>query len=352
MHYPEWDYIRNGLMANLTIIQEYYHGRVFSVKSNHFLARLINTINVPHSLELERYYENVDDKFDKLSMQMKMTSPIYRGQLFKGIFYGTDNDEILINDGTSYDPSWIHKNWKYVSPVKVLMHPRSDLALLLPNGKDTGSESGMAVLSINIPMLAVMFRAFCIDQDYNGDDEMTTSPLTVANFIAKYVLPNMLYTHIDLAIFNRINNYHRGAPLGETKYKHPFITIDYTSKVDKMIPRILHDINQKSVDYKMTMKNIPVIVKDNLEKTMMLPDLAPTRQVLWAELVSRIDTIDFLTSVGGISTIRNNGTSDSYFYREFKRYERDGGLAAYLPYGVYLDLKYKMNDILTRLDQN
>ena len=350
MHYPEWDYIRKGLLANLSIIQNYYHSRVFSVKSNHFLSRLINTINVPHTLELERYYDNVDTKSDKLSMHMKMTSSIYRGQIHKGIFYGTENQEVIINDSTSYDPNWVHKNWKYVSPVKVLMHPRSDLALLLPNGKDTGSETGMAVISINIPMLAVQFRAFCIDQNYR--EENNVSPLTVANFIAKYILPNMLYSHIDLAIFNRINNYSQGAPLGETKYKHPFITIDYTEKIDRMIPRIIHDINTKSVNYKMMMKNIPVIVKHDLEEVMMLPDLAPTRQVLWAELISRIDLIDFITRLGEPRTIRNNGVNNSYFYREFKRYERDGGLESYLPYGVYLDLKYKMNDVLTRLNQN
>lgn len=322
---------------------------MFSVKSNHFLSRLINTINVPHDLELERYYENVDDKSDKLAMHMKMTSSIFRGQIHKGIFYGTDNQEILINDNTSYDPNWIHKNWKFVTPVKVLMHPRSDLALLLPNGKDTGSETGMAVLSINIPMLAVQFRAFCLDQLYiNGN----SSSMTVANFIAKYVIPNMLYSHIDIAIFNRLSNYHKGAPLGETKYKHPFITIDYTSNVDKLIPRIMKDINSKSVNYKMMMKNVPMIVKKNLEDVMVLPDIAPTRQVLWAELISRIDVIDFVTSCGGIRTKENNGVNNGYFYREFKHYENDNSLEAYLPYGVYLDLKYKLNDILIRLKQN
>ena len=347
VRYAEWNYIREGLLRNLETVQNYYKSRVFTVKSNHFLARLINSFNVPHSLELERFYDNADSKADTFSMAMKMTSPIYKGSIFNGVFYGADNSEILISNTESFNPYWVHKNWKTVSAVKPLLHPRSDLDLLLPNGKDTGSETGLAVVSINIPMLAVQFRAFAQDQmnKNNGND----SYLSVAHFIHMYVLPNMLPAHLDLAIFNRINNLSLGAPLGESKRKHPFALPSYNSRVDDVHKQIVHDTKNRNLEYEMILRTVPTVFQDTLDQVMLLPDIAPTRQIIWAELLARIDTVDFMTRMGGAQSVGKNRATINYLAKFFRFIKNDKTLETYLPYGMYLDIKYKIEEILKRV---
>lgn len=348
VRYAEWDYIRDGLLRNLETVQNYYRTRVFTVKSNHFLARIINSFNIPHSLELERFYDNADSKADVFSMAMKMTSPIYKGSIFTGVFYGNNNPEILISNTESFNPQWVHNNWRTVCAVKPLMHQRSDLDLLLPNGKDTGTESGLAVISINIPMLAVQFRAFAIDQ-LNKQAQYSDSTLSVGHFIHMYVLPNMLQAHLDIAIFNRINNLSLGAPLGESKRKHPFALPSYNFRIDKVLKQLLRDNQNRNLEYEMILRTVPAISQETLEDVMMLPDVAPTRQIVWAEIMARIDVIDFMTRVGGSQSLGKNRATINYFIKFFRYIKNDRSLETYLPYGMYLDIKYKIDDILKRV---
>lgn len=349
VRYAEWNYIRNGLLKNLETVQDYYRSRVFTVKSNHFLCRLINSINVPHSLELERFYDNADSKADVFSMAMRMTSPIYKGAIFNGGFYGSNNPEILISDNSSFDPLEVHKNWRTVSAVKPIMHPRSDLDMLLPNGRDTGSETGLAIVCINIPMLVVQYRAFVLDQLYK-QVAVEDSMLTVAHFVHMYVLPNMLPAQLDLAIYNRINNLSKGAPLGESKRKHPFALSNFTPKVDNVLAQILRDMKNRNLEYEMILRTVPMVSDDNLEVTMLLPDIAPTRQVIWAELLARIDTIDLMTRLGGKESIGKNRATINYFTKFFRNLEGDKTLESHLPYGMYLDIKYQIKEILERVN--
>ena len=343
VRYAEWNYIKEGLLRNLDTVKNYYKSRVFTVKSNHFLARIINSINVPHSLNIERFYDNVDSKADAFSMAMKMTSSIYKGSLFTGIFYGSNNTEILISNSESFNPYWVHDNWKDVCAVKPLMHPRSDLDLLLPNGKDTGSETGLSVISINIPMLIVQYRAFVIDQmNKNSGDSL----LTVGHFIHMYVLPNMLDAHLDIALFNRINNLSLGAPLGESKRKHPFALPNYNYTVNSVHEQILHDMKSRKMEYEMVLRTIPMVKFETLDKVMLLPDIAQTRQVIWALILARLDALDFMIRTGGVESLTINRATINYFVKFFRMINVDKTLQSYLPYGLYLDTKYKIEEIL------
>ena len=92
----DWLYIKHGLLRNLSMVIKFYRRNPMAVKSDHFLIRLLQSINVPHSQNIERYYNNVDAVSLNVSMMLKMTSSIFKGQLFNGIFYGPGNDEILI----------------------------------------------------------------------------------------------------------------------------------------------------------------------------------------------------------------------------------------------------------------
>lgn len=343
VRYAEWNYIKDGLLRNLTTVKNYYKSRVFTVKSNHFLAKIINSINVPHSLNIERFYDNVDSKADTFSMAMKMTSSIFKGSLFTGVFYGSNNTEILISNSETFNPYWVHENWRNVCAVKPLLHPRSDLDLLLPNGKDTGSETGLTIISINIPMLLVQYRAFVIDQMKKNEGD---SLLSVGHFIHMYVLPNMMDAHLDIALFNRINNLSLGAPLGESKRKHPFALPNYNNTVNSVHNQILHDMKSRKMEYEMILRTIPMVEAETLEHVMLLPNIAQTRQVVWVLILARLDALSFMVRVGDIESLTLNRVTINYFIKFFRMINVDKTLQSYLPYGMYLDTKYKIEEIL------
>lgn len=346
LRYTQWDYVRQGLLRNLLTVQSFYYSRIYSVKSNHFLARLTNTLNISFLHSIERYYAIADAKAANIAAAMKMTSSMQRGALFNGVFYGPGCTEVIMMDNSSFDPFEVYKNWKTAQSVKVVIHPRSDLSLMLPNGKNTGLEKGLAVISINIPMLAIQYRAFAEEQ-LKISDEQNIGTQSVPHFVHRYLLPNMMASHLDIAIFNRIQNLLNGKPLAEVTRAHSFALVDYSSQATKVHTEILEDLRSKSMEYKAILSSIPAISKDSLLEVMVLPESAPTRQIFWAEVLSRIDVLRFTINVGGDRSIERNQTYLNTFARDFRLYQGDRAVAVSMPRDLYLNTFSKMQQIAT-----
>ena len=355
LRYSKWDYVRSGLLRNLETTKKYYHSRIFSVKSNHFLVRLINTINVSHNFQIERFYDIVDSKAATIAAAMRMTTAMQKGSLYNGIFYGPGCTEVIMMNTETFDPYESYKNWRDISPVTVVYHPRSDLNLMLPNGKNTGNETGIAIIAVNIPLFAIQYRAFAEEQmQMNNDDN--TGLQTVAHFVHRFVLPNMLDSHLDIAIFNRLSRIINGAPMGEASRTHPFVLVDYAPQVNAVHENLVQDLSTRSMDYKAVMQTIPAIVKQNMEQVMTLPENPPTRQVLWAEVLARIDVLNTIINLPDKDSIEKNRSVLGYFAREFKHYQQDRAISVALPRDIYLDTFSEMQQIASmvglKLDTN
>lgn len=345
---PNWPYLREGLKRNMNTVLRYYRRNPTAVKAQHFLVRLLQSIAVPQSLSPERYYANVDARALNISMALKMTSSIFRGEVHKGVFYGPDSSEVLIATDESFDPVAATKNWQNLSPVTVLRHPRSDLSLDLPDGQDTGSESGLAVITINVSLLAIQYRAFRQDQIRvtEGTDD---AQLTAMQFIRMYVLPNMLPSHLDIALFNRIANMQQGFPLGESYGRHPFLLIDYAERVEITQENVLTSLKLKSQDFVGTLKTIPAVYKDDMFGVFTPPDIAPTRQVVWALVLAQLPVAMFLYRASEKFTHAKDRVELNLMQRAIMAYRSDSMLKQALPYEIYYDVETDINTLAKRL---
>lgn len=339
-----WNYAKAGLKRNLQTVIDYYQSRGFAVKGNHFLVKLINSIGVEHSLNIERYYDIVNAKTNKLGMHFKMTSSVYSGQLFDGVFYGPGTKEIIIADDEYISPYEIQSNWKNIQSVKVLDHPRSDLYLNLPNGKVSGTETGTATIVINIPALALQYRQFAIEQARRM--QHGENPATVAFFIYRYVLPNMLYTHLDVALFNRIVNWTIGKPMGESTVKHAFALLDYTNRVDDVYRDLVKEIENTEVDFWTILRSIPMCSVDNAKTLMLLPEMAPTRQLAWAEFLTRLKCVEFLVYCAPDHGKKMNQNELNYLLKKILMYSSDGVFTHITDKELYADTIRTVKDIV------
>lgn len=340
----QWPYALNGLKRNSEIVTDYYKIRPFAVKSEHILARLLNSLGVSYMMNLERFYDLVDSRALPLSSSFRMTSSLNKGTMFKGIFFGEDSEEILLACDDSINPFYVYKNWKDVSAVKVIMHPKSDLGFTLPNGKKSGTDYGVSVIAINIPALAVQFKAFLDYQQINFIDK-GMNPQTVAQFIHMYVLPNMLGSQLDIALFNRAYNLTVGAPMGDATKKHAFMLLDYSKYVDASYSQLVDFFKQNDRHYKIILKSFFGIQQSNFEDLFVLPDNAPTRQVVWAELVARIRVIEFLVKLSPSNGNHLNRSENNYFLRTIKLYENDSALRAVMSKNTEYEILYSIAEI-------
>lgn len=340
----KWNYAKSGLLQNLLRVQDYYKNRPFAVKSQHILARLLNSFPISYNLSLERFYSLVDTYGLRISVGYKMTSSIFNGKIFNDIFYGEGIDEILVATDESFNPYRVTDDWINVSAVRVLAHPNSDLRLLLPNGKNFGTETGLAVISINIPMLAVQYKAFLEYQNKRLIEE-NMSTHTTAQFIHMYVLPNMLKSHLDVALFNRAYNLVVGAPMGDTTKKHAFYLTDYTGVVDDVYEEIVDYFKRVEKPYNIMLKSFFTITEESFETLMLLPDNAPTRQVMWSNLLARLRAMEFLLKLSKSHGNTSSRSENNNLNRILQYHDSNKLIETLLPENLLRDVRLQLKEI-------
>lgn len=344
--FPEWLYVRDGLKRNLTTVVNFARQNPAAVNGGHFLVRLLQSIAVPKSLPLDRYYYNVDGMALNLSMSLKMTSSIYKGAIFDGVFYGSECKEIIVATDDYFDYEKAHQNWRDLHPVEVLRHPMSDLGLGIPNGENHWSESGLCVITINIPMLAIQYRAF--RENENKVIGPAGSQYSVMQFIRMYVLPNMLYSHLDQAIFNRIHNLLVGAPLGESSYRHSMALVDFSDKVNRNQLKMLQTLSSNMKDFAGILKTIPAVTQASMFEVMQTPQLAPTRQVIWALIISRLQTLNFLFRLSKEDALHKNAAQVNLIRRSLISYRSDALMRQMLPQDLYYTVQDELDSIMQK----
>jgi len=345
---PNWLYLKPLLHRNLTNVVKFHRKNPMAVNSDHFLVKMLQSLNIPQSQNLERYYNNVDAVALGLSMTLQMTSSIFKGRVFNGIFYGDGNTEILIAHNESFNPFIAHADWQNLCPVTVLRHPRSDLGLNIPDGTNTGSETGVAIIAINIPMLAVQYRAFRLNEinlNQDAGGEQIESQRSVYQFIYMYVLPNMLFSHLDYTIFNRIYNLETGAPLGESSKNHSFYVTDYGDRMTYIHNNILNHLHNVDKTFIGALQTVPMVIKDNAYESMRLLDIAETRQVIPALFLSRLNVLSFLFRIARNGAGEKNRSLVNQIQRTLKVYGYDNLFRNFLPFDLYKETMNEINDL-------
>lgn len=306
MRDSKWMYLKPCLQRNIDTVIQYYRRSPIAVKSQHFLIKLLGALTVPHSQEITRYYDNVQAIALNVGMTLGMTSPISKGKIFDGVFYGHGNSEILIADNAEFDPEAANANWENLEPIRVLRHPRSDLNLNIPNGINTGVEEGLAVILINIPMLAIQYRAFRRDQ-YEKAFRSGSNEMSINQFLHMYPLTNMIRSHADYALFNRIHNLLRHLPMGVATVKHSFYLMNYNKELDLFHRRTIEALKGTEENFVDTLRSVLLVSDENMLQFIDFPDIVETRQVVWGLTIAILPVLTFLFRLTKESAQTRNG---------------------------------------------
>lgn len=341
---PSWVYIRDMSLKSLNTFTRYYKDNTTSVKSNHLIVKLLQNIAVSQTLDLDKYYNSVDSMSDNLAMAMGFTSSISKGRIFNNVFYGKNSDEIIISIDTPVNPTLVDKYWTDVSAVRVIKHDRTNLALNPLRGEDNYANE-LAVITINIPMLAVQYRAFR-NHEHNSINEYYDNERSVMQFVAMYVLPNMLVSHLDHAILNRFSNKVLNLSSDAFSNSTPFYQTDLTSKIDKVQVDLINKLINGKIRFDTALKSILTISKDSAFDLLKLPDVAPTRQVLWALVISRLKMLKTLLVIDKLNGSNENQSSKNTLLLQARFYQSDKSMSYNLPSDIFRDVKILLDEIV------
>lgn len=306
--FPAWLFIRRNMQKEIARITDYYHKRPFYLNSNNILKDLLNNINVPISHDLDRYVDMFIDRAMKLTKSLGFSTPFNNSHVFNGLFYGEGSSELIILNDQYENLSELESNWKEIESFKVLLHPISDFGLTTPDGTKQSTANGFAVIEINLAMLAVQYRSFMRIMERNQQSEDTSNKLllSVSNFLMMFPMANMLYSHLDLVIYNRFKNLYYGEPMSASLRRLPFTIRDYTSRIDKTLLKIISVLTDRKYPYGVILTMIPTIHSENMFKALQLPDYPPTRQIDWVYAVARLNVYRLIIELGGQQSIDIN----------------------------------------------
>lgn len=333
---PQFAYVHTGMLREIEKVAGYYHHHVTQVDNRHLLVRLLLSLAVSMRRSPQNYADVVSDFAGQVCAMLHITSSLGYGRVFTpGVFYNRMTTEIIISDETPFDADAATASWQSLRPIRVLRHPFTDLSYGRCDGQYPQMEQGIAVIAINIPMLAIQYRAWMIN-------EYRTNPKGIHHrthqFVSMYPITNMLQSHTDIALFNRMSAMYRGTDVAPYRKSHPFYVIDYTDKLDDVMQKELTMLQRHPLTFAQIMESVPAISEPTLLDVMRSPYVIPTRQIKWALLLSRLPLIRFLVQ---LNYDADNPKNNAYLYRlkiQLHAARTDRLLETILPRDVMMDV--------------
>lgn len=314
---PQLDYIKRTFQERLEILRQYYRERTFYLRNDHILVRLLVSGLGSLKPSYEDFVRTATETSDRWIRHFQLTGNVNYGKIWYGMFYGEGSSEIIIGDNQDFDIDDAVKNWKRLSPVRVLTHAISDFGMTIPNGKNNHFVDGLSVIYINIPMLMLQYRRFIEDQRSLAALENQETVISPRLFLYRYVLPGMMPSHMDHVVVNRLMNFYDGAPMTESYIKSPFFQAEVGNNENSGIIAncntaqevVLNKITESQCHYDQILANIFTITEEDALDLLIMPDIPPTRQVWWAMLLARLKHMKFMVKVA-----KQNGSYNNRMY--------------------------------------
>lgn len=261
------------------------------VNSSHLLFKILSALAVPFDGDMPKYMQQCEAAETRVVPTLKMTASYSKGRLFtEGVFY-SDCPEIIISArNPRFKMMDLWTDWRAVEPVWVVNHPISDMTVIELGVMNSVSISrpDLAVIAIDIPLLAAKWRMF----------KSTFPDKNVEAYVSGFVLPQMMKSHLNVALFNKLMVYLGIREACLVKSNLPFAQNSANVPADQVIDEVANKLSGKTMTANQILSSIPAIYGENYLTTTGLPPMPPTAQVLWALISLKVDPASVVLAVG------------------------------------------------------
>ncbi len=284
-------YVQKTLLREMSKIGNYYRDSNYVVKGDHLINQLLLHLNVSLKRDLESYVRVCGQETERLARVFKLVNPVVSNPVVRhGEFYNTDTKEFIILHAEEFDYLKAYNNWEKIVPIKVHAHNFTDTTMHVPDGDYINNlrEAGYSVISINLPLLALQYKAW-VDKVQSLQDHKTQT----VNFIYQYPLVNMQHRHMELVLINRLINTYRGLPVADFKGVHPMSVTNVDSHLDRVIKRRIEMIKGGQFKFDQLF-NVFTCLRHKSWFSVIRPiDIAPVRSVSWVLEVQILNYFEF-----------------------------------------------------------
>lgn len=313
------DYVRTVITENqIPRYKQYRYENPGHIKSDHLLLKILNMIGVEFDGDLMSYHARVAAQVNRIAGSMGLSNSAHHGRVFdKGAFYGDDINEIIVTATDTISPRDLWMNWENMTSVRALSHPINGTTVLELDGslKVPGEfklRTNIAVLELNIPLLACQYQMWKMAQRLQS---VRADAIPDTYFISSVVLPNLMISHLDIAVLNTMAFMLGLDGTFEPKTNLPFYLNDLSGRFEKGLEDILKRYTVQTTTFNDMLDNIPCFGAETLLRAVRMPEVAFTNQVIWALTAARLPLVSFLLK---LNSVNNNAKNDMVINR-FRR---------------------------------
>lgn len=311
----KFKHVKTTLHRSLGDVIAYYQRANFRVPQEHLLYALIKLLRVSTARELNDYVRVTKEKTPLIAKRLKLIHPTNESPVaVTGTFYNKYISEYLIATDEEFNIQLAWRNWKSVAAVKIHSHPFNDLSMALCDGEypGYGITDGYAIMTINISLLALQYRAFC-EELYNAGIPVGSSQ--IRSFIHRYVITNMLKRHVEIALINRTMLGYLKEPLAPFMKRHPIYVPDYDIRTDEVVALRAEIMSNYSTRVDVLYRTFDCVWFNNWTEVIKLPDMPPTRFVKWVIVLNYMRYLEYYLK----GLVHNNNKLQQDIYNKVKQ---------------------------------
>ena len=342
--YSRFDFIKRQYLHEINKLLDYYHNRDRSVPGGNLFYKLIHGLDINIYDNIGDYFKYIDRNSEYVAKTMKLTMNSAQGEVFENLFY-RDNSYAVINYVTSeYDLYNIEKNWIHYTPLTVTYSNITDLDFYLFDKTKRTNRTIVMVTELDVNLMLLMYYCWCKQR---LAQDRSTNP---GAFVYKILYPNMMVSHIDIAIFNRLMWKFYKYDLPNFELDHPFHVIDFTRYIDDILNNIIKDVDKGSYYAEQLIKMIPTVTHKDMLEALYINRKYPTRQSEWAIWIARLKYINFLIDILGERGVARNRDLFYTLPSKIKALEnRSTYFESILPNVMLTDYKYEIENIKSKI---
>lgn len=276
-------------LENMHRTREHMLSRAYTVFSNHLIMKLIKTINPPSTLndnEFMSYFDTLRNNYYQHSSAIGYTSPTYTGSVNKSQFYSDNVSEIIIGTASRYHQIKALP-WEELEPIKVHRHPYTTTYYGILDKRQEIPGKGVAVISIDIPTLIYQYIRWSMRQ------KDLEQPAVLGVFVTQYPLRNMLKSHNDIAIVNRLIATYSGVKRHTPVMKQAFWLNDDMMLLDPILRQVVPELKRTPRFFDAMLMHIPTVYRTGYDAVRLPVDIR-VRQTDWVWLIARMRIVSWL----------------------------------------------------------
>lgn len=310
--------MRHGLFRTiereLTRVKGHLRKRDSFVHADHILLVALRTFNIDPGLDLFDYHDKVLKNVDGVARSVGINTMLNTSMINNADshFYGQDVTEVYLMVNDRVDLMSIEEDWENKSSITVLRHDITNVDLT-PMSKNYSGGHGYAVLQIDLVLMMHQYRLWYLKQLRSNVEYL--KPTTA--FISNYVISNMMDSHFNMAMFNRLVALHKGTKVISTKTKVSFTINDFIPQLDRYLLQLIGILYGKQRYYGEHLKQIALLGETTALDIAMLPNVVTSRQTTWIYVLARINFLSFVLELdydmGGTKNRRDANIIKRFF---------------------------------------